>query len=76
MKKRDIILFIILLVILTGCSNRANNQGPNSGNNYRTGTQGLEISFPTGLPSQIYENDRNVKFVVEIRNRGAFPQIE
>jgi len=76
MKKRDIILIIILLVLVSGCANRATNQGPGNTDNYRTGTRGLEISFPTGLPDQIYENDRNVKMVVEIRNEGAFPQID
>ena len=76
MKKIHIILPIILLVFILGCGSRANNQGPGNTNNYRSGTQGLEVSFPTGLPDQIYENDRNVRFVVEVRNRGAFPQID
>ncbi len=71
---KNIIILIILILILIGCNTQRTEKPKEY--DYRQGTEGLEIEFPVELPDEIYENDRNVKFVVEIRNRGAFPQIE
>ncbi|HLC96556.1 MAG TPA: hypothetical protein VJH97_04495 [Candidatus Nanoarchaeia archaeon] len=73
---KHLVLVLLLSVVLFGCtSNSGGNQGPSDGN-FRTGTQGLEIYFPVGLPDQIYENDFDVKIPVGVQNKGAFPQFD
>ena len=74
-KKRFLVLILVILVLVSIGCNRKKSQEP-SEINYRTGTQGLVLTFPTNTPTKVYENDRGVKFVVEVRNKGAFPQAE
>jgi hypothetical protein len=71
--KRIITFLIVLVMIFSGCT--TTTPGPNEVN-YRTGTEGLEIEFPIELPTEIYENDKDVQFMVEVENRGAFPQLD
>ena len=70
-KSAFIVILIAILISSSACTNR---DGEPRETNYRTGTQGLELWFPTDTPDELYENDPNIKMVVEIRNRGAFPQ--
>lgn len=74
MKKTGVLIvgLVIILLSISGC-NRSNTDEPNEVN-YRTGTDGLVMKFPTDMPTQVYENDQDVRFVVEVRNKGAFPQ--
>jgi hypothetical protein len=71
---KRILLAVVLILLIAACSTKRTD-GPER-YDYRKGTEGLEIEFPVDLPDQIYENDRNLKFLVEVRNKGAFPQIE
>lgn len=74
MEKKSILMVVLVVLVLSifGCK-RADVDEPRE-YNYRTGTEGLFLKFPTDTPTDIYENDRNVRFIVELRNRGAFPQ--
>ncbi len=74
MVKKGVLIAILIILILSifGCR-RADVDEPRE-YNYRTGTQGLVLNFPTNMPTEIYENDRDVRFMVEVRNKGAFPQ--
>jgi hypothetical protein len=72
MEKKGILIVLLIVFILSGCR-RADVDEPRE-TTYRTGTQGLYLKFPTDAPTEIYENDRDVRFIVEVRNRGAFPQ--
>lgn len=74
MEKKGILIAVLIIFILSisGCG-RADVDEPRE-YYYRTGTDGLTLEFPTDTPREIYENDRDVRFIVEVRNRGAFPQ--
>lgn len=76
MKKKSclIAVLIVLILISSGCNLRRTDEPQEV--NYRTGTEGLFLKFPTNSPTQLYENDRDVRFIVEVRNKGAFPQSE
>jgi hypothetical protein len=55
MRKALLILLITGLFIFAGC-NSNQEEGPNSGDPYIGGTQGLAISFPQGMPpAEIYD---------------------
>ena len=74
--KRVIILGTVLLLLFTlGCAQgtRARDAEPTRGVNYRTGTQGITLQFPSGTIDRVFENDR-FDMIVEVRNEGAFPQ--
>ncbi len=74
-KKRVLMAILIVLILaLSGCGIKRTDEP--SEVNYRVGTEGLKVEFPTDAPTELYENDNNVKFVVEVRNKGAFPQNE
>ncbi len=74
MRKKEFLIFILIVFLLTslGC-NRTKKQEPRE-ISYRTGTQGLVLNFPADTPTKIYEHDNSVSFIVEVRNKGAFPQ--
>lgn len=74
MRKKSVLIAILVIIVLSisGCR-RADVDEPRE-INYRTGTDGLVLTFPTNTPKEIYENDQNVRFIVEVRNKGAFPQ--
>ena len=72
MKKSVAILILVgILIISSGCTRR---EGEPVEVNYRTGTQGLVLDFPTDTPNELFENDPNVKMIIQLRNQGAFPQ--
>ena len=70
MRKIILIIIIFLLFFSFGCS-------PNTGEtsvDYRKGTQGIVINFMEDMPpAKIYDN-MPIDLVVEIRNKGAYPQ--
>jgi len=85
MKKKNLVLIILFLslLVISACS------GANFGNigrgrqgvdsiasnpNYRTGSEGLTVQFAPGSADRAFERDNDVTFVLEVRNRGAFPQ--
>lgn len=76
MEKKGVLIAILIILILIGAGCRSTRTDEPEEVNYRTGTEGLAIRFPTDTPTQVYERDKDVRFIVEVRNRGAFPQSE
>ncbi|MFH1642343.1 MAG: hypothetical protein ABIC04_05605 [Nanoarchaeota archaeon] len=73
--KKIVPILLISLLILTGCKVGSVSKSDRTGDyDYRTGTEGLVMSFPVEMPTKMYEGDSNVKSVVEIQNKGAYPQ--
>ncbi len=71
---RNIFLIIALsfIFISFGCTDSTSDISAD----YRKGTQGIEISFMQNMPpSEIYDNSP-IELVVEVRNKGAHPQIQ
>ena len=75
MEKKGVFMAILIILVLTLSGCKTTRDEP-SEINYRTGTEGLTVTFPTDTPTELYENDNNVRFIVEVRNKGAFPQNE
>ncbi len=69
--------FLVLILVISGCAGRLRDQ-ERKGVDFRTGTQGLELRFPSNMPTKLFEGDgkgnNGIGFILEIRNRGAFPQ--
>ncbi|MBI2576859.1 hypothetical protein HYV84_06590 [Candidatus Woesearchaeota archaeon] len=73
-KKSALLAFLLILILaISGCSGRLRDQERKSVD-FRTGTQGLELRFPSNMPTKLFEGDNNIGFILEVRNRGAFPQ--
>ncbi len=71
-------LLLVLIIILAGC-NQSGIGGKTSQPkevNFRTGTDGLVINFGQGNPDKLYEGENDVNFLIEIQNKGSFPQID
>lgn len=75
MKKSVLMVVIVIVVFLSGCSGLPRGVETPRETNYRTGSRGLELSFPANTPTRLYEGD-SIDFLVEIRNRGAYPQFD
>jgi len=77
MQKRFYLLLGVLLlaIVISGCSAPRGVEEPREFN-FRTGSEGLVLQFPEGTPDRIFENDQQIKFTVEIQNRGAYPQFD
>ncbi|MEA2037890.1 MAG: hypothetical protein U9O94_10370 [Nanoarchaeota archaeon] len=72
-KKRYLIVSLVILALFLTACRTADIDEPRE-SIYRTGTDGLRLMFPTNTPKEIYENDYDVRMIVEVRNKGAFPQ--
>ena len=64
-------MFVVLILII-GCSG-VRTREPKRSVDYRTGSEGLVLDIVSDF-DRIYEFDQDVNVVVEVRNRGAFPQ--
>lgn len=80
MKKKSqitvlLIVMVALSIILSGCSgiSGTGRKDPEYTPEYRTGSQGLVLNLVSYF-DKLYERDQRVKMIVEVRNRGAFPQ--
>ena len=74
MKKAMLCFVLLLVVLIVGCRQVGRNVGGDTTSQYRVGSQGLEMRFaPNSPPSVIFDGDE-AEFVVELRNRGAFPR--
>ncbi len=81
-KKSYFLLIVFVMVFLVSCqqigqigkAGRASKSGPQKGSEFRTGTESLVLSFPEGTFNRLYERDNDVRLLVEIVNRGAYPQ--
>lgn len=70
-----IAIFLVFLVScqLQGPRGAKGTQGPQKVN-FRTGTDGLVLSFPQGTFDRLFEGDIDVNLLVEIQNKGSYPQ--
>ncbi|MFC1768175.1 hypothetical protein ACFLZX_00285 [Nanoarchaeota archaeon] len=72
-KRVCICIVLVVLSVLVGCDGGGDEP---SVIEYRTGSRALEVTFLDGFPSQVYENDDDIRIPVQIENYGAFPQFE
>ena len=80
LKKRLVfILFIALLILISGCKGKKSNE--KSLEEIRTGTEGITMNFLANAPPTTIhvekgagENANSFEVVLEMRNKGAFPQ--
>ncbi len=70
-----VLSLMIIILLISGCGVPRGVEEPRS-YNYRTGSQGLVLSFPADGFTRLYEYEDDVRMLVEVRNRGAFPQPE
>ena len=70
--KNVIMIFLAIgLLALAGCGTGTRTSGLTE---YRSGTQGLEISFlRNSPPTSIYAEDETFSALIEIKNRGVYP---
>ena len=69
MRKIILITFIFLLFLSFGCTPKTEDSV-----DYRKGTQGIVMNFMEDMPpAKMYDN-MPIDLVVEIRNKGAYPQ--
>lgn len=67
------IFILILLLSISGCSGKKDVK--KSIEELRTGTQGIALSFlPNNPPATVHADQQKFDVVVEINNRGAYPQ--
>lgn len=65
------IFIVVAMLLISSCSLPTKNSRSNANENYRSGSQGLSLSFMTNMPpSRIYDNEK-LAVGVEIYNRGA-----
>ena len=82
LKKRLIFaLFLVILILISGCKGKKDVK--KSLEEIRTGTEGIVMSFlPNAPPPTIHveqgadERSNTFEVVLEVRNKGAFPQPE
>lgn len=79
MRKRLVfVLFLILLFSISSCTGKKDTKKPLE--DIRTGTQGLSISFLTNNPPPTIHAEKEAlndfDVVLELRNKGAYPQPE
>jgi len=71
---KGIIITIILAIMLTivGCTGSSEGEYPN----WKTGTQGVTLQFSQNSPPQDLYAGETYPIVLEVRNRGAYPDDE
>ncbi len=75
-KRIKLVLCLAIILVIVGCGSIGRNKDEPREIDYRTGTRGLTLDFPVDTLTQVYENDPDVRMIVEIRNEGAFPQFD
>lgn len=74
MSKKTILTAIIIMVILTACvsTSKQTTQQTALSENYRTGNQGLRITFvPNMPPTRVFDAD-DLNAIIEVENLGAY----
>ena len=74
-KKLIFLLFVILLILISGCKGK--KDAKKAVEELRTGTEGIIVNFlPNNPPDVIHIDDTSNDFdiVLELKNRGAYPQ--
>ncbi|MBI4440239.1 hypothetical protein HY638_04680 [Candidatus Woesearchaeota archaeon] len=76
MEQKRVFLGVLVIVslLIIGCSGSKGNQP--TAVEFRTGSSGLDVTFPSGTPQQIFENDIDVRIPIQVENKGAFPQFD
>ncbi len=69
------LFFLVSVIVFSGCAPKTGEPGTNR-EDYRQGTEGLYLDFIQDTITRAYEMDPDVRMVVEVRNRGAFPQYD
>ncbi len=78
-------VFLILLMLISACSltGKSSTKNPTSIENIRVGTDGITLSFLPNAPPDIVHVEQGAdektnvfEAVLEVRNKGAFPQPE
>lgn len=72
--KKTLIIIIALCILITACTSPTNTGTTNElqPQEYRTGNQGLRISFETNMPpTRIFDTDE-LNAVIEVENLGAY----
>jgi len=71
--KKEVIITIIALLVLSSCAGMPGQTKEEDlyGPEYRTGTQGLIISFMPGLPSRLFDTEQ-INAIIQVQNMGAF----
>ena len=73
MKATQTVALIAILTLIAGCGS-SNSTSDSDDTSFRTGTQGLELSLPATTPTTFIEGSGPEEMILEIHNRGAFPQ--
>ena len=72
--KKVIILSLILIMIIAGCN--PNIEGEKADEEYRTGTQGLVLSFLSNNPPdkiRVQDEEEDLDVALQVENKGAYP---
>ncbi len=73
-KKEILIFMLILLFIISGCGKEDTQKAVEE---LRIGTEGVSVTFlPNNPPSIVYADQQKFDVVLEINNKGAYPQVE
>ena len=70
MRKIILVILILFLFLSFGCTTKTGETDVD----YRTGTQGIVMNFMTDIPPAKMYDDMPIDLVVEIKNKGAYPQ--
>jgi len=70
MRKIILVILILFLFLSFGCTTKIGETDVD----YRTGTQGIVMNFMTDIPPAKMYDDMPIDLVVEIKNKGAYPQ--
>ena len=77
MAANKILIFLLLLFLAlnSGCSGKKDTQKVIE--ELRTGTDGISLNFlPNNPPSVVYADQQKFDVVLEVNNRGAYPQVD
>ena len=72
--KRGVVLFSIVavLIVIAGCGVGTTTRDQGFSADFRTGTQGLYLSFETNMPPVNLYDDQPLEVVVRVENKGAY----
>ena len=78
MKKHGFVILLIFILLFSSACSRTGKirTNKNIDEEYHKGTKGLEIGFMKNAPpDKVYEGD-NLEVVVELKNKGAYPDTD
>ena len=72
MKNKQFLLVSMLLLLVFGCSDNQGGSGGSTNTKWRTGTDGIIMSFAQDSPPSEVVSTQQVNVIVEYSNKGAF----